>query len=120
MAAADPSKSPNREKTPAEEVDTSGEKKAEAGESGCTPSLGREEDEAAGSPGAGKGAEVTATWGADKTICASAEDPTAAEKMAEAPGSRERAFDWSEAEEDDDRKAKANTEEKRSGVYFHS
>lgn len=117
MAAADPSKSPNREKTPTEEVGTSGEK-AEAAESGC--SLGREEDEAAGSPDDEQGAEVTAAGGADKTTCASPEDPTAAEKMAEAPGNRQRAFDWSEAEEDDDGTAKANAEENRSGVYFYS
>lgn len=106
MAAADSSKSPNREKTPTVEVGTSGEKKGEAGSS-----VGREDDETAGSPE--RRAEAT-----DKTTCLSLEDPTAAEKMAEAPGSRQRAYDWSGTEEDDvDR---ANTEENERGVYVSS
>ncbi|XP_017288769.1 uncharacterized protein zgc:66448 [Kryptolebias marmoratus] len=117
MAAADPSKSPTGEKTPAEEVETSGEK-AEAAEPGC--SLGREDDgTAAGSPGGEPRAEAAAAaagGGADKTTCASAEDPTAAGKMAEAPGSRRRAFDWSETEEDDDEAAQTSTEETKSDL----
>lgn len=114
MAAVDPSKSLNREKTPTVEVGTSGEK-GEAAESRC--SVGREDDGTAGSPDGERRAEAAAARGADKTTCASPEDPTAAEKMAEAPGIRQRAYDWSGTEEDDDERAK--TEENKRGVYFY-
>ncbi|KAM6909687.1 uncharacterized protein FYW49_011703 [Xenentodon cancila] len=121
MAAVDPPKSPKRQKTPAEEVQTSGEK-AEAVESGC--SSPRKDEPARGKPAGGPGSErgadvgsggvhsgagVEAAAGADTTTCVSPDDLTAAEKMAEAPAGEERAFDWSEAEDDEHETAKTST-----------
>lgn len=106
MAAVDPSKSPHGEKTPAVEVGTSGEKEGEPAGSGR--SVGREDDGAAGSPE--RRVEAAAARGADTTTCASPEDPT------EAPGIRQRAYDWSGTEEDDDERAKM--EDTSRGVYY--
>lgn len=126
MAAVDPSESPKRQKSPAEEVETSGEKK-EAEESGCSanqkdettpnktvesPDCERRAD--AGNDGGciASHSEVSVESGAgtDKTTCNSPDDLTSAEKMAEAPGSDQRAFDWSETE-DDDEEAKTHKQE---------
>ncbi|XP_043973374.1 histone-lysine N-methyltransferase MECOM [Gambusia affinis] len=129
MAAADP-KSPNRQKTPAEEVDTSGEQAA-AAKSGCSPN---QTDEAAGDksgvcPNGELGAEDVGSDGggsvathsgevgvasvagaANKTTCVSPEDRAATEKMAESLDSQQQAFDWSETE-DDEEGAKTQTKE---------
>ncbi|RVE62325.1 hypothetical protein OJAV_G00156020 [Oryzias javanicus] len=117
MAAADPAKSPERLKTPTEEVETSVEE-AEAAGSGCS-SAPPDETQAAGRPAEDGGADVGSAGvasvaevsvesgaGADKTP-----DRAAAEKMAEAPSGAERAFDWSEAEEESEERARAVTEE---------
>ncbi|XP_015241207.1 PREDICTED: uncharacterized protein LOC107091662 [Cyprinodon variegatus] len=131
MAAVDPSKSPNRQKNPTEEVETSGEE-AVAAESGCSPNQtedaagdqtrcspdGEPAAEDVGSNGEGGGAashsgEVSVESGAgaaDKTTCVSSEDRAAAEKMAEALDSREQAFVWSETE-DNEEGAKARKKE---------
>ncbi|XP_041844399.1 zinc finger protein 208 isoform X2 [Melanotaenia boesemani] len=126
MAAVDPSKSPKRQKTPAEEVETSGEK-AEAAESGYSTNQKDEPtcDKIGGSPknehrdgvgsdsgGVASHSEVSVESGAgaDKTTCILPEDLTASGKMAEAPGSEQRVFDWSEAE-DDVETPKTHTEE---------
>lgn len=135
MAAADP-KSPNRQKTPAEEVDTSGEQAA-AAKSGCSPN---QTDEAAGDksgvcPNGELGAEDVGSDGggsvathsgevgvdsvagaANKTTCVSPEDRAATEKMAESLDSQQQAFDWSETE-DDEEGAKTQTKENaKSGM----
>lgn len=117
MAAVDPSESPKRQKSPAEEVDTSGERTA-AVESGrgvnrkdetppnkTTESPGDERRTGVGVGGgcAASHSEVSveSAAGADETTGESPEDPVeAAEKMAEAPGGEQRAFDWSEPEDD--------------------
>ncbi|XP_047455521.1 zinc finger protein 62 homolog isoform X2 [Mugil cephalus] len=117
MAAVDPSKSPKRQKTSAEEVETSGET-TEAVESGCVSDQKGETacDKTSGSPDdeqrpsvGGDGAcaashsEVTVESGAgadDTTTCISPEDLTSAEKMAEASGGEQPALNWSETEED--------------------
>ena len=121
MAAVDPSECTKRHKSPAGEVDTSGER-AEAAGSGCSSDRKDEgtRDKTAEGPGderrasAGNDggcaashseASVQSGVGADKTTCNSPEDLTSAEKMAEAAGGDQRAFDWSETE-DDDEKAK--------------
>ncbi|KAF6739890.1 Zinc finger protein 358 [Oryzias melastigma] len=118
MAAADPAKSPERLKTPTEEVETSVEE-AEAAGSGCS-SAPPDETQAAGRPAEDGGTDVGSAGvvasvaevsvesgaGADKTP-----ERTAAEKMAEAPSGAERAFDWSEAEEESEERGKAVTEE---------
>lgn len=125
MAAVDPSESPKRQKSPAEEVETSGEK-TEAVESGCSFSQKDEtthnktakspDDERRASVGNDGGSfshsevSVESGAGAEKTTCNSTEDLTTAEKMAEAPGSDQRDFDWSEPE-DDGEEAKTHTEE---------
>ena len=121
MAAVDPSESPKRQKSPAEEVETSGEQ-SEAVEPGCgfSPRDETTHNKTAESPDQERGAsvgndgaafshsEVTVESGAgaEKTTCNSTEDL----KMAEAPGSEQRAFDWSEPE-DDDEEEKTHTEE---------
>uniref|UniRef100_A0A1A8UQY1 Zgc:66448 n=1 Tax=Nothobranchius furzeri TaxID=105023 RepID=A0A1A8UQY1_NOTFU len=117
MAAADPSKSPKREKTPVEEVETSGEQ-AEVAGSGS--SLEQKDEPTCDKPAdtpvdeLGVDSEVSVepgAAGADKTTCSSPpEDQTADEKMAEAVGERRQAFDWSEAE-DDEEAAKTTREE---------
>lgn len=116
MAAVDPSESPKRQKSPAEEVETSGEK-AEAAESGCSLNEKDETicDETGESPGdkqkpnvGNEGAcnashsevSVGSGAGADKKTCKSPGNLTSAEKMAEAPDGEQRAFDWSETEDD--------------------
>uniref|UniRef100_A0A3Q4G1Z2 Zgc:66448 n=1 Tax=Neolamprologus brichardi TaxID=32507 RepID=A0A3Q4G1Z2_NEOBR len=117
MAAADPAKSPKRQKIAEEEVETCGEK-TEAVESGCSA---RQKDEntcikTGGSPNDEQRADVGSDGGgcvashsevtvesgagADKTTCILPEDLRAAEKMAEASGSDQRPFDWSETEDD--------------------
>lgn len=119
MAAVDPSECPERQKSPAEEVETSGEK-TEPAESGCSVNRRDEttcnktsessDDErraTVGNDGGGCVAShsevsVESGLGADKTTCNSPEDLTSAEKMAEAAGSDQRAFDWSETEDDDE------------------
>ncbi|XP_069549458.1 uncharacterized protein [Brachyistius frenatus] len=118
MAAVDPSKSPKRQKTPAEEVETSGERieTAESGrstnqkdETACNKSAESPDDEHGARVGGGGGCaashpevSVGSGAGADKTTCSSPEDLTSAEKMAEAAGGNQQAFDWSEAEDDDE------------------
>ncbi|XP_018542457.1 uncharacterized protein zgc:66448 isoform X2 [Lates calcarifer] len=127
MAAVDPSETPKRQKSPAEEVETSGEK-TEAVESGCgsnqrdettckktTESPDDERRATVGKDGvcvaSHSEVSVESGAGADKTTCNSPEDLTSAEKMAEAAGSDQRAFDWSETE-DDDEEANTHKEEK--------
>ncbi|XP_059194445.1 zinc finger protein 62 homolog [Centropristis striata] len=128
MAAVDPSESPKRQKSPAEEVETSGEQ-TDAVESGWSFNLKNEtrQNKTAESPNgeqrAGVGNDggggvashsevsVESGAGAEKTTCNSPEDITSEEKMAEAPGSDQRDFDWSETEEDDDEATKTHQEE---------
>ncbi|KAG7242197.1 hypothetical protein INR49_024243 [Caranx melampygus] len=115
------------EKSPAEEVEKYGEK-TEAVESGCDSQRGDETtcNQTAGSPDDERRATVCNDGGyvashsevsvesgaeADKTTCISPEDLTLAEKMAEAAGSDQRDFDWSETE-DDDGEAKRRGQEK--------
>ncbi|XP_040899741.1 uncharacterized protein zgc:66448 isoform X2 [Toxotes jaculatrix] len=124
MAAVDPSESPKRQKSPAEEVETSGEK-TEAVESGCGSNQKDEttcnktaespDDQRTATVGKDGGCiashsevSVESGAGADKTTCNLPEDLTSAEKMAEAAGSDQRAFDWSEPE---DEEAKTQEEE---------
>lgn len=127
MAAADPAKSPKRQKIAEEEVETCGEK-TEAVESGCgarqkdentcikTGGSPNDEQRAdVGSDGGGcvaSHSEVTVESGAgaDKTTCILPEDLRAAEKMAEASGSDQRPFDWSETE-DNGKEAQTHAEE---------
>lgn len=126
MAAVDPSESPKREKIPAEEAETSGEK-TEAVESGCSlnqkdesaPNKTEESPNDERRPSVGNDGGCVASHsevsvesgaGADKTTCNSPEDLASAEKMTEAPGSDQRSFDWSETE-DDDEEAKTHKEE---------
>lgn len=126
MAAIDPSESPKRPKSPAEEVETSGQKN-EAVESGCilnnddeTPTnktTESPEDEQGANVGIDGGriashSEVSVESGAgtDKTTCNSPGDLTSAEKMSEAPGSDQRAFEWSETE-DNEEEAKTHKQE---------
>lgn len=123
MAAVDPSESPKRQKSPAEEVETSGEK-TDAGESGC--SLNRKDETTCNKPTESPDDEqrvgvandggcfashsevsVESGPGTDKTTCKSPDDLTPAEKMTEASDSEQRAYDWSETE-DDDREAKTH------------
>lgn len=126
MAAVDPSKSPKRQKTPAEEVETSGETTEAVGsacileqkdETACNKTSDSPDDEQG--PTVGRDGSCIASHsevsvesgaGADKTTCISPEDLTSAEKMAEAPGGEQRAYDWSETE-DDNRGAKTRAEE---------
>ncbi|XP_012727233.2 zinc finger protein 628 [Fundulus heteroclitus] len=138
MAAADPYKTPSRQKTPAEDVETSGEQAAAAG-SGCGPGRTDEAagdktggcpdgEEDAGGNGGGvashsgevgveSGAAGAAAAAADKTTCVSPEDRAAAEKMAEAlDGGRQRAFDWSEAEDGEEGARRCTTGNAESGL----
>ncbi len=110
MAAVDPSESPKRQKSPAEEVETSGEK-TDAVESGCslnqkdetTSNKNTESPEPRNDGGCfASHSEVSVESGAgtDRTTCKSPDDLTSTEKMTEAPGSDQGAFDWSETEDD--------------------
>ncbi|XP_029307141.1 uncharacterized protein LOC115021112 [Cottoperca gobio] len=118
MAAVDPAESPKRQKSPTEEVETSGGK-TETVESGCslnpkdettlnktTESPDDEQRSSEGNDGdciaSHSEVNVESGAGAEKTTCKSTEDLTSAEKMAEAPASDQRDFDWSETEEDDE------------------
>ncbi|KAM6935818.1 uncharacterized protein PEZ65_006126 [Lycodopsis pacificus] len=122
MAAVDPSESPKREKSPAEEVETSGEK-TDAVESGCglnqtdeathnKPARSPAGEQSVGNDGSCVASHsevsVESGAGAEKNTHNSLEDLTTAEKMAEARGSDRKAFDWSETE-DDDQEAKTHT-----------
>lgn len=135
MAAVDPPKSPKRQTTPEEEVETSVER-AEAVGSGCdSPQKGEAAgDKAARSPDGERGADVGSDGGcvashsevsvesgagADTTTRASPEDLTAAEKMAEAPGGEERAYDWSEAEDDDEPTKTSAVEKDQCGMLMY-
>lgn len=126
MAAVDPSESPKRQESPAEEVETSGEK-SEAVGSGCssnqkdetTHSNSKESPDGEQRPSAGNDggciashSEVSVESGAGtvKTTCNSPDDLTTAKNMTEPPGSEQRAFDWSETE-DDDEEAKTHKQE---------
>ncbi|XP_068425208.1 uncharacterized protein zgc:66448 [Clinocottus analis] len=123
MAAVDPSESPKRPKSPAEEVETSGDK-TDAVQPGCgsnqkdepthnKPAEGAADEQRTGDDGScvasHSGVSVESGAGAEKTTCNSPEDLTSAEKMAEARGSDRRALDWPETE-DDDPQAKARAE----------
>lgn len=131
MAAIDPSESPKRQKSPAEDVETSGQKN-EAVESGCiltkndetAPSKTTEspDDEQRANVGIDGGriashseVSVESSAGTDKTTCKSPDDLISAEKMTEAPGSDQRAFDWSETE-DDEEEAKTHKQENKCGM----
>ncbi|XP_029360334.1 uncharacterized protein LOC115045021 isoform X2 [Echeneis naucrates] len=125
MAAVDPSESPNIPKSPAEEGESSGqrtgaeEQRDETTHAEPAESPDREQGASAGNDGgcaashsgvrvasgagAGAGADTT-------TTCSPPEDLTLAGKMAEAAGGEQRAFDWSETE-DDDEEAKTQREE---------
>ncbi|KAF0045268.1 hypothetical protein F2P81_001797 [Scophthalmus maximus] len=127
MAAVDPPESPERRECPAEDEEASKEKTA-AVESGCSVTQEDEatRDKSATSPGdersasgggdggpcvaSHSGVSVESGAGADRTTCIPPEDQTSAEKMAEVSGGDQRAFDWSEAEEDDDEEAKTQKE----------
>lgn len=127
MAAIEPPESPKRPKSPAEEADTSGQQNA-AAESGCvvnkndetTPnkSTASPEDEQSATAGIDGGrvashSEVSAESGAgaDRPTCNSPGDPTTAENMSEAPGSEQRAFDWSETEDNEEEEAKTHKQQ---------
>ncbi|KAI3360452.1 hypothetical protein L3Q82_002343 [Scortum barcoo] len=117
----DPSESPKRQKSPAEEAPTCREQTG-APEPRGGPGRGDEaaRSEAAGDPdgeqgaGAGNGGGcctashsevgVESGAGADETTCTSPEDRAEAKKMPEAAdgGGEQRAFDWSETEDDDE------------------
>ncbi|KAF3691760.1 Zinc finger protein 226 [Channa argus] len=132
MAAVDPSDYPKRQKSPAEEVETSGEK-AEAVESGCglkekderiCRTTERPDDEQGASTSNDGGCNVIASHsevsvgsgaGADKTTCVSPENLSSAENMAAAGGGEQRTFDWSETE-DDDEEAKTRGKNPKCGV----
>lgn len=118
MAATDPSDSPKRQKSPAEEVETSGQKNA-AVEAACiltnnddtTPNKTTEspDDERGANVGIDGGriashSEVSVESGAgtDKTTCNSPDDLASAEKLTEAIGSDQQAFAWSETEDDEE------------------
>ncbi|KAK1895252.1 Zinc finger protein 184 [Dissostichus eleginoides] len=107
---ADPSESPKRPKSPAEEVDTSGGK-TKAEETGCSSNPMDEETHNAESPdteqrpsvgrdGSARHPEgsVESGAGAGKKICNPAEQ---AEKMAEARVNDQPFYDWSETEDGD-------------------
>lgn len=132
MAAVDPSESPKRQKSPAEEVETSGEK-GEAVESGCSSNQKDEttdnktaaspDDERRASVGNDGGGiashsevSVESGAGAEKTTCNSTEDLTSAEKMAEAPAGDQRSFDWSETEDDDEEAKTHRVENYKCGM----
>lgn len=127
MAAVDPSESPKQQKSPAEEVETSGER-TEAVESECSSNKTDEKtfNKSSESCGGEQRADVRSDGGcvashsevsvesgagADKTTCHLPEDLTSAEKMAEASGGDQRAFDWSETEDDDEEETKTHREE---------
>ncbi|XP_054478236.1 uncharacterized protein zgc:66448 [Anoplopoma fimbria] len=97
MAAVDPSEPSKRQKSPPEEVHTSGEK-TDAVESGC--SFNPTDDEQR------EGCCVSRHSGvrAENTTCNKLEDLKAAGKMAEARSSDRRGYEWSEAEDDDQEK----------------
>ncbi|XP_030015051.1 zinc finger protein 628 isoform X2 [Sphaeramia orbicularis] len=125
MAAADPSESPKRQKSLAEEVETSGGTDAAVeASSGLNPvdetASGKASDGPGEEQGAGDGndgaafashSEASVESGAaeaDKTTCNSPEDLTSAEKMARnttASGGEQRSNDWSDTEEQDGEKA---------------
>lgn len=131
MAAVDPSESPKRQKSPEEEVGTSGHQAA-AESSGCSPekkgdSVGDQSAErpdgelraTAGIDGAcvASHSEVSvgSGAGADKTTCSSAKDLTSAKKMAEAPCEGRRGFDSSKAE-DNGKEAKTQERNDKCGM----
>nr|XP_046256491.1 uncharacterized protein zgc:66448 isoform X2 [Scatophagus argus] len=118
MAAVDPSESPKRQKSPAGEVQTSG-KKTEAVQSGCTsnrkdettpikttesPNIEQRVNVGIDGGRIASHSEVSVESGAgtDKTTCNLPDDLTSTEKMTEAPGSDQRAYDWSETEDDEE------------------
>ncbi|KAM9852141.1 uncharacterized protein ACBR49_005257 [Aulostomus maculatus] len=129
MAAVAPSESPKRQKSLAEEVETSGgktdtleprcnsEQSDEATLAKTEESPDSEQTVTAGKDGGcnASHSEVSGESGAgaDKTTCNSSEEQASAPKMAEPPGGDQRAYDWSEPEEDDDddEEAKAYEEE---------
>lgn len=117
MAATDPADyPPKRQKSPAEEVETSVLEK-EAVEAGCTakndvettPSkatetLGDEQTASVGMVGrVANRSEVTigSGDGSDKTTCSFPDNTTSANKMSDTAGNDAWDFDWSETEEED-------------------
>lgn len=117
MAATDPAECPpKRQKSPAEDVETSGLEK-EAVEAGCTPnndvettpskateSLGDEQSASVGIVGrVANRSEVTVGSGdgSDKTTCSLPDNTTSANKMTDTAGSDGWGFDWSETEEEE-------------------
>uniref|UniRef100_UPI0037E8660E uncharacterized protein n=1 Tax=Semicossyphus pulcher TaxID=241346 RepID=UPI0037E8660E len=132
MAAVDPSESPKRQKSPAEDVETCGEK-TEPAESGCssnqkdettvnktTESPDEEQRACAGNDGgciaSHSEVSVESGTGAEKKTCTSPENPPTAEKITEAPGSDHRDFDWSETEDDDEGAKKQKQENDKSDL----
>ncbi|KAK5862503.1 hypothetical protein PBY51_017893 [Eleginops maclovinus] len=125
---ADPSESPKRQKSPAEEVDTSGGK-TEA-ESGCSSNQKDEETHtdptenphteqrtSVGRDCSASHPEVSIESGAGdgKKTSNPVEDLTSAEKMAEARVNDQRAYEWSETEDyDTEEKTHMDADEKKS------
>ncbi|KAG7475051.1 MDS1 and EVI1 complex locus isoform X1 [Solea senegalensis] len=118
MAAVHPPESPKRQKYPVDDVETS-EQKTEAVDSAdgviqrdettCNKSAEIPGDEPRASVGNDGGCiashsevSVESSAGTDKTTCNSSQEQASPEKMAEVSGSEQRAFDWSEAEDDGD------------------
>lgn len=139
MAATDTSESPKRQKSPAEEVETSGQK-SEVVEPGCitinsdettanksTEGPGEEERVSVGiddGPVASH-SEVSVESGAgtEKTTCISPDDVTTDEKITDAPGSDERAFDCSETVDNEGEATTLKQENDKCGmltlvIYF--
>lgn len=132
MAAVDPSVSPKRLNSPADEEVTCGEN-TEAEESVCTLN---QKDETSASKTTGSPDEVQRTSpgndggctashsevsvesgaGADHTTCNSPENPPTAEGNTEAPGSEQRDLDWSEAEENHEEAPKQKQENDKCGM----
>lgn len=117
MAATDPADCPQkRQKSPAEEVETSGVEK-EAVEAGCTAnndvettpskateSLGAEQTASVGIVGrvANRSEGTIGSGdGGDKTTCSFPDNTTSANKMTDTAGNDGWDFDWSETEEED-------------------
>ncbi|XP_041649280.1 zinc finger protein 184 [Cheilinus undulatus] len=132
MAAVDPTESPKRQKSPAEEEGTCGGKTETVG-SGCSlnekdettvnnTTEGSEEVQRASPGNEGGGiashseVSVESGAGADKTTCSSPENPPTAEKNTEAPGREQRDFDWSETEECDGEAPKHEQENDKSDL----
>lgn len=132
MAAVDPEESPKRQKSPAEKVETSGQRNGASESGGVAPNTDEtSSSKPTESPGAEQranvgidggrsashsGVSVESGAGTDETTCNLPDKQTTAKKTTEVPGEEQRPFDWSETDEDEEEAKTHGQETEKSGM----